>query len=61
MAGLEGHVCGSAVYLVHKDLNLKGLDMEGLGPTPRGGGRTSPPGVYSYETGCYHMRSVNVL
>jgi hypothetical protein len=36
VAGLRGHVCGSAVYLVHKDLDLKGLDMEGLGPAPRG-------------------------
>jgi hypothetical protein len=36
VAGLEGHVCGSAVYLVHKDLDLKGLDMEGLGLAPHG-------------------------
>jgi hypothetical protein len=38
VAELEGHVSRSAVYLVHKAFNLKGLELEGLGPAPRGGG-----------------------
>jgi len=31
VAGLEGHVSRSAFYLIHKY-----LDLEGLGPAPRG-------------------------
>jgi hypothetical protein len=38
VAGLEGHVSRSAVYLVHKAFNLIGLELEGLGPAPRGEG-----------------------
>jgi hypothetical protein len=66
VAELEGHSSRSAVYLVHKGLNRKGLDhiginLEGLGHAPRGGGQDESAGVTCYEMGCYHTRSVNVL
>jgi hypothetical protein len=53
VAELEGHRSRSAVYLVHH--------WEGLGPAPRGGRKDEPAGVISYEMGCYHTRSMNVL
>jgi hypothetical protein len=41
VAELEGHSSRSAVYLIHKGLNRKGLghkgiNLEGLGPVPLG-------------------------
>ena len=49
VAGLEGHVSRSAVYLIHKGLGRRRAE-EGYSA-----------GVLCYEIGCYHTRSVNVL
>jgi hypothetical protein len=56
VAGLAGHVSRSAVYLVHKDMNL-----EGLGPAPRGGGLDASAERLSKKIGCYHTRSITVM
>jgi hypothetical protein len=66
VAELEGHSSRSAVYLVHKGLNRKGLDhiglnLEGPGQAPLEWGLDVSAGVTCYEIGCYHTRSVNVL
>ena len=66
MAGLEGHVSRSAIYLVHKGLSRKGLDhiginLEGLVLASRGLVWDESAGVTCYEKECYHTRSVNVL
>jgi hypothetical protein len=61
VAGLEGHKSRFAVYLVHKALNLKGLELEDLGPAPCGGGLATSAERLAKKLGCYHTRSVNVL
>ena len=61
VAGLEGHVFRFAVYLVHKALNLNGLDLEGLGPARCGVGQAASAERLAKKHGCYHMGSVNVL
>ena len=61
VAGLAGHVSRSAVYLIHKVVNLNGLNLEGLGPAPGGGGLATSAGRLSKKHGCYHTGYVNVL
>jgi hypothetical protein len=53
VAGLEGHVSRSAVFLV--------LHWEGLGPAPRGEGLDGSTERLSLKIGCYHTRSMNVM
>jgi hypothetical protein len=61
VAGLEGHVSRFAVYLVHKAFNLKGLELEGLGPARCGVRLATAAERLAKKNGCYHTGSVNVL
>ena len=54
VAGLEGHVSRSAVYLIHK------VWAKGLGRR-RGENRELRRASIAKKEGCYHTRSVNVL
>ena len=56
VAGLEGHVSRSAVYLIHKEWTWR---VSGRRRADEG--RIIPSGVSCYESGCYHTRYVNVL